>query len=247
MIAPLARTADELHLLRVVSCAPDERARSAEATRYLERVGRAVAAAGGGPGSVRTQVLAGDPVIQILEAVRSVDPDLVALATHHTGASSGRAYGSVAGQLVRRCRAPSLVVDSLRHRGAAREVRRIVVPFGGATAAHGLPLVIDVARAYGAQVELVHVAAPGDERDADLAPHVHLLVRAGVDARGRVITAGRTGTVAARVVQEAERTGADLVIVTTGGRDGVVRWSVGEVGEGILRACRLPVLVQPRS
>lgn len=248
--APILRQAEEVHLLRVVPPAGEaSAARVEEAARYLDDLARSLAARA--PGSLRHHVGRGDPARCILDAARAVEPDLVAMATHGGGADgSDRAYGSVAGQVVRRSAVATLVVDPLRHRPAASPHRRVLVPFDGSSdAATCLPLVTAVARAYEADVDLVFVDRGGGAVDAAHAvvePHRRHLERAGIRARTRVVAASRSQRIAARLVQLTEQEPADLVVVSTGGRDGVIRWTVGPVTDELLRSCRLPLLVQPR-
>ncbi|WP_420993733.1 universal stress protein [Cupriavidus sp. 30B13] len=51
------------------------------------------------------------------------------------------------------------------------------------------------------------------------------------------------GDVSAAIEQAAEQNGADLLVVGTHGRRGVRRLLMGSVAEGLVRQCRLPVLL----
>jgi len=109
-------------------------------------------------------------------------------------------------------------------------------------------MVSGVARAYGAEVDLVFVdleGMPPHRIEARLDPHRRTLERAGVRARSLVVAPIEGQAVSARLVEIIDREGADLVIVPTGGRTGVIRWTLGAVGEGVLKGCRRPVLIWP--
>lgn len=142
--------------------------------------------------------------------------------------------------------------------------KRILVPVdGSATSTEGLREAIELARAQGAALRLVHVA---DE---------HLIAAMGVDygasvdklllavkaagrgilrkAEGAVRRAGLqptsvmletlTGPVAEPVVQEAKKWRADLIVIGTHGRRGVRRLVLGSDAEQIVRLAPVPVLL----
>lgn len=119
-----------------------------------------------------------------------------------------------------------------------------------------------LASASGAELRLVHVAAPEPEfvgyqvdspalRDThaaayreehrrlqDLADEVR---GRGVEARALLIQ----GPTVEKILEEAERLDASLVVVGSHGRGALARVLVGSVSEGLLRAGHRPVLVVP--
>lgn len=78
------------------------------------------------------------------------------------------------------------------------------------------------------------------ERAADGAGRARV---AGLQAETRVAERGES--IADTILEEAERTGAELVVVGTRGLSGVKSFLLGSVSRAVLRHARLPVLVAP--
>lgn len=137
----------------------------------------------------------------------------------------------------------------------------VAVDFSPVTAAV-LAAAADEARARGAEVHLVHVAAPepafvGREVDPPEMRNVvaHELreehrrlqaLAAELERGGLVVTALCVqGPTVEKIVSIAERIGADRVIVGSHGRGPLARALLGSVSEALLRAAPCPVLVVP--
>ena len=141
-----------------------------------------------------------------------------------------------------------------------RKIRKILVATDFSDdAEEALELALDMARAYGATVTLLHVCqlpayaffhggmyAPTPElvgdivRDADEQLRV---VRERLRARGQEIEAVRlSGEPAELVPQFAESHGFDLIVMGTHGRRGLKRMVMGSVAERVVRFARMPVL-----
>lgn len=141
------------------------------------------------------------------------------------------------------------------------KVERILVAVDlGETTAGTCAAAADLARAYDAEVVVLHVydtssfeemqrEAPGlylDQMLDNLRMQVrsHLIHLGEVPARFRVeVIPDRR--VAESIVDAAERYGADLVVMGTHGRTGLQRVLLGSVAEAVLRRARVPVLVVP--
>ena len=89
-------------------------------------------------------------------------------------------------------------------------------------------------------------ARPGEDTDA--AEQVRLAGEAaqamresGTDAEAIV----RQGQPARAIVEEADRIGADLVIVGSHGLGAVFRMILGSVSSTVLKKCRRPVMIVP--
>lgn len=63
----------------------------------------------------------------------------------------------------------------------------------------------------------------------------------GVDAVGHVVQ----GPTVATILEEAERSGAELLVVGSHGRGAAYDLAVGSVSAGVIRKARVPVLVVP--
>jgi len=137
--------------------------------------------------------------------------------------------------------------DTLRAR------RRILVPLGlAALGETKLPVARDCARAYDADVLLLHVlptmAHGAEVQPGEAAARAYLdtvvahLETAGVQAEAVV----RSGPVAATIVDEARRRDADLIILGSSLRPAVLRAVLGSTADAVVDAAPCPVvLVRP--
>lgn len=121
-----------------------------------------------------------------------------------------------------------------------------------------------IAKAFGAKVRLVHVAAPAPdfvgyeagpqyirdvraedlkEEHAALLRHREELLQAGIDTDIRMVM----GPVVEVLSEEADTFGTDLIVMGSHGRRGLARLFVGSVSEEVLREHKWPLMVIPTS
>lgn len=257
----LVRQDARVTLLRVVPLAGDEAARPVQerldaAQAHLGRLRAGLAERGV---DARTLLLTGDPAAVILDTCETERPSLVAMTTHGRSGPARWLRGSVAERVLRACPAPLLLANP-RAVAATSELRveRILVPLDGSPLAGAIaPAVLDLARAFQATVTLLHVggAAPvlldTPLVDPVLLPSPEELARAVEPVRAQLALAGLRarlevayGPPAQQILAEAERVPGTLVAMTTHGRTGALRWALGSVAEGVLRACACPIFVQ---
>jgi nucleotide-binding universal stress UspA family protein len=119
-----------------------------------------------------------------------------------------------------------------------------------------------LAAGLGAELRLLHVAPPDPDfvgydagpqsvRDQvaaelraehrELQEHARLLRQEGLDATALVLE----GPTVETILGEAERLGADCVVVGSHGRGAVYRAILGSVSEGVVRGARCPILIVP--
>jgi len=256
----LARAGAEVTVLRVVERPPDDPSPEwtddlARAREHLAGVVSGLAADGV---EAKAEVTAGDPGEQILQATSAGGFGLVCMTTHGRSGPARWLRGSVAERVLRHATVPVLLANpgALDEGPADLGFERILVPLDGSeTSAQVLPLVGEVARAYGAEVVLftvgnfavpegkgehMKVQTPG-ELGASLEPFVDRLRQAGAP---KVELEAATGHPPTAILARAEQEGVDLVAMTTHGRSGWSRWFYGSVAESVLRACERPLLVQ---
>ncbi len=208
---------------------------------------------------VRATVLVreGDPARAILAAAK--DQDLIAMSTHGRSGFQRLTRGSVAEAVLRESWVPILVANprALERppaRGAGRP-RRILVPIdGGPGCSAVLELVESVARGVdGATVTLLRVEPvtftevpspavvppwdPAEVKRSLSAAH-DWLSAAGI----HVEIAATFGFEAQAITKATEE--ADLVVMGTSGRRGLLRLVQGSVAEEVLRHAACPVLVR---
>ena len=138
---------------------------------------------------------------------------------------------------------------------------RILVPTDGSeTVDRVIDAALDVAAHHDAAVHLLYVAdtnrpnleaAETDVRDSLLARGESVVEDAATRARDRnlhVVTVVREGDPAPTIVEYADETGIDLVVMPTHGRTGVTRLVLGSITERVVRASEVPVLaIRPEA
>ena len=141
--------------------------------------------------------------------------------------------------------------------------RNILVPLDGSPfGEHALPIAYALARRAGGHVHLVRVHepiaslvpamagwAPGPEMEQwtrELADTESAYLRNVVDQANREVRVSPRllhGVVLDALEVDAQRTGADLLIMTTHGRGGIARAWLGSVADGLVRRVHIPVLL----
>ncbi len=193
---------------------------------------------------VKVVVDADDRVDALLAEVARAAPDLLVLGKHAYHGLGALLHRDVALAVARRARVPAWLFPDgcpgvVRAVDGAVALRRVVVaaardPSSGPAVA----LVEQLARGLGvADVRgaLVHVGAAAPALPpASPCVRWEALVRPGRDVIGEVDAAVREGA-------------ADVVCLTTRGRQSLVDEVVGSMTERLVRAARVPVLVAPAS
>jgi nucleotide-binding universal stress UspA family protein len=143
-------------------------------------------------------------------------------------------------------------------------VKRLVVATDFSDDAdRALAVAIRFARAFGAEVELVHVypmaaagvtsPIPGVVPMPPPGPDILDGIQRALDARAirvrdagvECLTANPQGNAADEIVAHANRVAADLIVTGTHGRSGIRKVLLGSVAERVLSKARCPVLVIP--
>jgi nucleotide-binding universal stress UspA family protein len=129
-----------------------------------------------------------------------------------------------------------------------------------ARAAFGTAL--DLAKALGATVEVVHVRTPlgdmetagilpGPEREREVEDEIDRGLTAFRDqalaAGVACITSSLEGTPQDCIIERAKQIGAKLIVVGTHGRTGLSHLVLGSVAERIVQHASVPVVVIPRG
>ena len=144
---------------------------------------------------------------------------------------------------------------------AMKAYEKVLVAVDGSDASRkGLAEAIRLAKAEGATVEVFHVvdellpltaetyctedvlAILRDAGNAVVAEALKSAREQGVTAEGEMLecVGGRT---ASRIVEEAKRCGADLIVLGTHGRRGLRRLVMGSDAEEVVRTSPVPVLL----
>jgi len=270
-VLPWARTLGKalglrLVLLSLVRDAPvggDARTDAAlrPARHYLDGVTADLTAAGL---SVEQCILPAtdDVSAQITSTAAALNASFILLATHGRTGVRRLVLGSVAGEVARTAPCPVLVIRATPA-GAAVEsgaLRRILLPLDGSPLAEqALAPAVELARATSATLDLarvepwawqlqrasVEVYYPPDfdsalEQAADeYLARVRAAVSPDVTTECHVLRGDAAGTITAH----AEEVGADLVVMSTRGRSGLARMTLGSVADRVVRGGSRPVLL----
>lgn len=203
----------------------------------------------------------------IVDHAQEFGADLVVLSTHGTGGLRGFLFGRIALQALQRGTTPVLLVNPAAQGEAPPFVcRTILVPLDG-TAGHepALPVASTLARAWQATLHLEivvptvgtlsgHEAATGvlmpmaTRALLDMAEHgaeeyVQGLART-LSAEGLTATSHVSrGEPAARLVEAADRAGADLVVMASHGKGAMDAFWSGSLTPKVVEKLRSPILL----
>jgi nucleotide-binding universal stress UspA family protein len=218
------------------------------------------------PLPVTTELVGGaDAAETLCEA--SADVDLVVMSTRSRGLWSRFWRRSVAADVVRRARAPVLLVRGCEEPPDLTPVRlprSVLVPLDGTERGEAaLGPAVALGSLSDATYELLHVIRawrfagnlthgyggftplPGSATEAEARRYLRRvegrLAGQAVAARGTVVLDDRT--TAEAIARHAERTGADLVALTTRGRGALSRLFRGSVAEVVVQQATVPVLL----
>jgi nucleotide-binding universal stress UspA family protein len=239
-----------------------------EAAAYLGHVAQRFTAAGV---PVETHVHANperDVPGSIVDHAAELDADLIVLAAHGKGGLRGFLFGRVAEQVLRRGLRPMLLVQVGESVGPLVDFscETIAVLLDGSEeATHVMPVVLPVARSFGAALHLIAAVATVGALGSERSPSAMLMptaARAVLDLeydnlvnylssvaetlrnRGFTVTAAVVrGEPADVVVAEAERVQADLLAFATHGRSGLSGIWTGSLGAKVLTRFKRPLLL----
>jgi nucleotide-binding universal stress UspA family protein len=188
------------------------------------------------------------------------------MATHGYGGIKRWTLGSVTDQVVHTATTPVFVVQGAEpERQAAPAFKRILVPLdGSALARQALPFAAELAASTNAELILLEAIAPTFETMAGFRPrgrstpqyaemidllHWHAqqdlgalteqLGQRGLDVKASIVN----GHAAEVIVDEAARSGVDLIVMATHGYSGLKRWALGSVAHKVLHTATMPLVL----
>jgi nucleotide-binding universal stress UspA family protein len=122
--------------------------------------------------------------------------------------------------------------------------RRIMIPLDGSDLAQtALPHAIELCRACGATLVLLHVREARQGSPEASRRFLEFTRRQNASAGVPIELATRDGPVAATIVRVAEEERIDVIAMATHGRSGLQRVVYGSVAEQVLRSSSKPVLL----
>ena len=232
-------------------------ARRAEAQQLVQDVGERLAR----PGlDVRIVVLEGRAATAIVDQARSMAADLVIVGSRGHGTIEAMLLGSVSAEVVDHSPAPVLVARR-------RTINNVILAWDGSSCASYAAEVLATWPIFAhSTVHVCSVAdlgapwwtgfpAPGsadllqyyeDASEVSRQQHKELALEMAAQLRSAGIAAdadARSGDAATALLGAAEASGADLIVMGTRGRTGVVRMVLGSVARNVLQHATCSVLI----
>jgi nucleotide-binding universal stress UspA family protein len=269
---PLARTlardlGASVTLLRVVDwpAVHENNEATVAASDKLRRIADELGASGL---AVEALVRHGEAAEEILEQCRAQHADLILMRTHGRGGLERALLGSVTQQVLKGSHVPVMVLRAGgRH---ISHIRKLLVPVDGSPGgAVALGAALRLAQSCGAGLKLLQVAVPistqvymtyefggfdsidpawDEQAFAAATTYVNGLVKrlqgSKVHVEGQTTL---TPDVAATIVDVADKTSADLIVMSTQALTGPARALLGSVSDAVVRHARCPVLLLHRA
>lgn len=232
-------------------------------TYYGEYLGRVAPKAQGV--SVAAEVRSGEPAEQILAYASQVAADFIVLSTHGRSGVSRWWYGSVTDRIVHTSPVPVVVVGpNALPDTTTYGVRRIATPLDGSPLSESaIDTALRLAEALSARLTLVRAVrwaaqaypytlpeAYVPQLDAELEAGARAYlegVRAGLETSVPVDTAVVRGVIADSLMEFCERESVDLVVMSTHGRSGLARATLGSVADRLLHGPCPVALIRPKE
>lgn len=187
----------------------------------------------------------------IVTVVAEVADPMVCMATHGRGVLGTTVLGSVAQDVVRRAGAPVVLVGPHAAEGWDGRGRPLLVCHDGSAAADAvLPAAREWAQQFDVGVVLLHVFHPLDVESAKaVSPTVDAAVEyfrsEGISVDVRVV---RNSYPVGVILDVAASVDASAIAISTHGRSGVARMTLGSVAGSVVHAAPCPVLaVRPEQ
>jgi nucleotide-binding universal stress UspA family protein len=190
-------------------------------------------------------VLEGHPVDVILARVVSTKPDLIVMGSHGRSGISRLRLGSVAENVVRTCLTPTLVAKARADERPAK-ISRVLCPVNFTEGAiQGLKVSAEVARAFGAQLVVLHAVEEGavdlSAKRQELCQWVPAELRNDCD----MVEVVRHGNAAEQILLTARDQAVDLIVLEAGHRPFLDFTILGTTAERVIRHAGSAVLVLP--
>lgn len=216
---------------------------------------------------VESEIVVGNPAEAIVEYVDKKDIALIIMATHGRTGIRRWALGSVADKVVRAINRPVMLIRARDAHTAVCErgmLTKILVPLDGSAESEAvIPYVRELGsklkaeivlfesvpridHVYGAEMTVARVPYTDEEMEPLKAEAEVYLERVGNLLKDSGITLGTEVTIgdaAEEIIKLSDKIPVDMVAMSTHGRSGISRWSLGSVAIKVLHAGNTPLLL----
>ncbi|MDR3576595.1 MAG: universal stress protein [Anaerolineaceae bacterium] len=205
----------------------------------------------------------------IVEHSSELSPDLIVMCSHGESGLRDIMVGSIAQQVISRGKTPILLVQPDEDRFAQTvSLNKLMVPLDGDPEHEkALPLAKELAKSLKANLELVMVVYTLGTLPTERAVTSRLLpaatsmmldmteasaqdylqeMAASFQSEGLNVTwEVRRGDPAANIIESAERSASDLIVLATHGKSGIGAFWAGSVAPRVVTQTRIPLLLVP--
>jgi len=206
--------------------------------------------------SVVSEVLQGDPYKTIVDYSQQFDIDCIVMPTHGRRGIQRFLLGSVTERVINTAEVPVIAVNPDRNRPLVYPPQHVLVPTDGSRGAElALTEGIDIAKATGATLHLLHVIETGslgpdarsvlkegeltERANKIMAEATEKIEETSLDTVTSVIEHGEPSKVIRNYIDENE---IDLTIMGTHGQTDFSRYVMGGVSAKLVRTSPVPVM-----
>jgi nucleotide-binding universal stress UspA family protein len=217
---------------------------------------------------VKSAIVTGNPAKKIVEYADKEGIGLIVMSTHGRSGITRWTLGSVANKVVQAAKQPMALIRAKGNRSEMRAkgiLKKILVPLDGSKEGEiVIPYIVEFAQRLKAEVTLLQVVEISYPAVTDLGYSyiaytekqmasdkafaqnyidkvVALLKEKGVTATSEVRL--KIGNAAEEIINAADETHSDLVVMATHGRSGIGRWVLGSVAERVLHQGNTPLIL----
>ena len=215
--------------------------------------------------SVKTLLLEGRALEQVIETAQTNNVDLLVLSSHGSHHANGWSVSGIVQQIVQRTRTSTLIIPASDANPAQMGdllYRRLLVPLDGSRrAGYAVPFATALVQAHHAELMLVHVVSkpemarhmPLTQEDAELISRFvernqeegnqyleQLRSHLPVDVQTRLLV---SDNVAATLQSFSEQEQIDLLILSAHGYSGEAKWPYGSVTNRFITDGTIPLLI----
>lgn len=215
--------------------------------------------------TVKTVLLEGRAIDQIIEMAHAEDGSLLILGSHNANDSNGWSVSNIVQQVVQRTRTSILIIPCSQVTPVSSDLlhyHRLLVPLDGSRrASAALPIATALVQAHSAELVLVHVVnkpemaryMPLTQEDTDL---INRVVERNEEEGNKYLDQIRShlpanvqtrllvsDNVAATLQAFSEQEQIDLLILSAHGYSGEAKWPYGSVTNRFISDGTLPLLI----
>jgi len=193
----------------------------------------------------RVMVMEDDPVSAILKTQHEIGANLIAMGTHGRGGLARVRLGSIAESVLHQAEVPILTVGPRKKLTPTLDaIRRVLCPVNYTPSSQtALELAAALAAGTGAELIVAHIdETPLGKNAQDSLQHLCDWIPATVRAHCAVKEVVELGSAAERIVEQAVKSHADLLVIGAQPRSLLGAVLLGSTTELVIRSASCPVL-----